>query len=728
MIKFCTRIAGDVININVLEGPEDVPEFVTWVRLNEQMLGVDTETTGLDWWAEDFRLRTVQFGNATESYVIPVELHGALLAAAVGALRFIKILIFQNATYDLLVLDATTDLKMEELWPKVRDTKIYAHLVDNRAATEGGTGHSLFDLTREYVDSGMATQIKGSMSEIVNELNAKKHGKELSHYEVKVPELKNRKFIVSADLERVAVARGELVIDVNTYTTVIAVLTSEPDLVKEVYRPIKGPARITKETIWKVVPWDHGGFMTYAGLDPVLCFRLFKLLKRKLPQSVHRRTFIGEGIGYMDLPTFEHKVAEVCSYMSRRGIRLDENYTRKLVDTLYQREIEWTQVCRDLGVENPWSNKQLMDYWLGAEDDDAFDKRHPEVFHIDGNPSKGEQTWITYTKTGALSLSDDLLAQMEKVGDLMAAAVRRAKSARKRRTTWLENFLSQMDSKGFVHPSINSLRATTARMAIQGIPAQTLPSGDWEIRRCFLADEDEVMLSTDYANMELRFLAAYSGDERMLVAFANNEDLHQITADGAGVSRKIGKMTNFLVVFGGGYEALAEQAGISLKEADRIIKSFKVTYPGVAKFMDDMTKKARAQGFIVTPSGRRLFIHKFAFRGTNYFVQSGSRDVTCRALLRMFFAGLKDRMLLPIHDEVLFSVPQDKSQFAAELTADLMKEEVKGLMIPTDPDIGGRSWGSLYMKGVKGDPDPVLMIEHDEYYRDNPQEAYAKAA
>lgn len=694
MIRFCTRIAGDVININVLEAPEDVAEFVTWVRLNEQILGCDTETTGLDWWADSFRLRTVQFGNATESYVVPVEVHGALLAAAVGALRHIKTLIFQNGTYDLLVLDATTDLTMEELWPKVRDTKIYAHLVDNRSEMEGGTGHSLFSLTKAYIDNDMAAKIKGSMNDIAKSLNAQKSGVILAAYKVTLPET-GEVITVSADHMRAADEKGILDPESGKFVSALATLVTNPEAVEKVFRPAE--TRITKDNVWKYVPWNHGGYLTYAGLDPVLCFRLFRILKKKLPQSVYKRTWIGEGIGYMDLPQFEHKVAEICSYMSRRGVRLDEDYTRSLVDTLYQREAEWTQVCRDLGVENPWSIKQLMGYWFD-ETDEPFDERHPEVFYIDGDRSKGNQTWVNHSpKTGALSLSDDLLKQMEKVGDLMAAAVRRAKSARKKRTTWLENFLSQVDSKGYVHPSINSIQATTARMSIQGIPAQTLPAGEAEIRNCFLADEEEVIVSTDYSNMELRFLAAWSGDERMLKAFEEGEDLHQVTADGAGVSRKLGKLCNFLVVFGGGAGALASQAGIPLGQAAEIIESFKRTFPGVAEFMEDKTKEARRNGYVTTPSGRRLWVDKrSAFRGTNYFVQSGSRDITCRALLRLAAAGLRERMLLPIHDEILFTMPKAKSLFGAQLTAKEMQEEVRGLMIPTDPEIARESWGSIY--------------------------------
>src|SRR5690606_21340105 len=122
--------------------------------------------------------------------------------------------------------------------------------------------------------------------------------------------------------------------------------------------------------------------------------------------------------------------------------------------------------------------------------------------------------------------------------------------------------------------------------SITGIPAQTLPSSDWIIRRCFLADEGHVVASVDYAAQELRMVAALSGDERMRKAFEEGEDLHQITADAAGGPRKVGKMANFLTVYGGGWKALKLQAKVDDKTAKATIKGFNTSFPGVAKLAD----------------------------------------------------------------------------------------------------------------------------------------------
>ncbi|MFD8789310.1 DNA polymerase [Streptomyces vinaceus] len=593
MIRACFKVAGDVCQFNVLESEADIPEFVNWIR-SGKTFGLDSETSGLDWWADDFKLRLVQFGTEREAYVVPVELGAELLGAAVGAIRDVirreGRLILQNATYDLLVLDATTDLRMEDLWPAVLDTKILAHLVDSRGEAEGGTGHGLESLTKHYIDRGTAASIKASMGKLARDLGVKK---------------------------------GE---------------------------------------VFKAVPWDNGIYLSYSALDPILAFRLGRILLRKIAN------------GARSLIEFEHEVAEICSYMSRRGVRLDVEYTVRLSEKLYADELEWTQIARELGCENPWSTEQAAD---------AFEARG--IFAKDRTPS------------GKRKIDKKFLGELVRKGDLLALAIEQAKSARKKRNTWLKSFLDLVDGKGYIHPGINSIQARTARMSIVGVPAQTLPAGDAEIRNCFLADEGHCIISVDYSNMELRFLAAHSGDRRMLKAFREGEDLHQITADAAGVSRKIGKMGNFLIVFGGGKAALVEQAGVSDDVAESVMDGFMETFPGVKRFMDDKTKEARRNGYITTPSGRRLYVDKSrAYSGANYFIQSGSRDITCRALVRMHRKGITPYMLLPIHDEVLFSVPIEKAEVAAKIIADLMAETIKGLEIPTDPEIGRDSWGSLY--------------------------------
>jgi DNA polymerase-1 len=277
-----------------------------------------------------------------------------------------------------------------------------------------------------------------------------------------------------------------------------------------------------------------------------------------------------------------------------------------------------------------------------------------------------------------------------------AHAVIEAKKAGKWRKTWVQKFIDQADSGNRCHASINPLQARTARMSITGIPAQTLPAGDWMVRRCFLADEGHVIASVDYQAQELRVLAALSGDQTMIKAFRENADLHQITGDAAGVDRSVGKMANFLTVYGGGPSKLVESAGVSFPVAKRVLDAFAATYPGVATLNQKLQREASRDGFIVTPVGRRLPVDPTrAYSALNYVIQSSSRDVTGRGLLRLHDAGFTPYLRLPIHDEILASLPEEKAEWGAQEIGRLMADQMGPVFIGTDPEVGKRSWGSL---------------------------------
>lgn len=261
----------------------------------------------------------------------------------------------------------------------------------------------------------------------------------------------------------------------------------------------------------------------------------------------------------------------------------------------------------------------------------------------------------------------------------------------------MDGFLAGVDSEGRCHASINPLRARTARMSITGIPAQTLPAGDWAVRRCFISDPGEVMASVDYQTQELRVLAALSGDQTMIRAFQTDQDLHQITADASGVDRKIGKMVNFAYVYGSGPRNIAEQGGIEVALAKRVIGGFEARYPRVKDYSQRLQRDAISDGFITTPFGRRLPVDKDRpYAALNYMVQSTSRDITANALLRLHDKGVTPFVRLPIHDEVLASVPAHNADTAASVIAQVMSTTFKGVHVGAEAEVGGRSWGSLY--------------------------------
>jgi DNA polymerase-1 len=179
------------------------------------------------------------------------------------------------------------------------------------------------------------------------------------------------------------------------------------------------------------------------------------------------------------------------------------------------------------------------------------------------------------------------------------------------------------------------------------------------------------------------------------------------------IDRKIGKMANFLTVYGGGAKTLAEQAGISLAVAKLVLEAFARTYPGVARYSKVLAGQAKRTGYVINAVGRRLPVDSSrTYSALNYMVQSTSRDVTCRALIKLHEAGFTPYIRLPIHDEVVASLPAEKAVWGAQRIAQLMAEEMGPLTIGTDPEVGGRSWGSLYVK-EKDRPnitDPYLAV------------------
>lgn len=438
--------------------------------------------------------------------------------------------------------------------------------------------------------------------------------------------------------------------------------TEVAEKVKTLMKDLAKEYKTTKAKIWEKVELDHPDYLLYSGMDPILACRLEHALRPKVPApSAH-------------LIPYEHQIAEVCSIMERTGFLLDVEYSQELSDKLTEEQSKYEAVAEKHGCENVNSTEQVAD-----------------VLESRGVKIKGR------TPTGKRKVDKKLLTELVEQEDEFAEAVVEAKRARKWRTTWVDGFLKQRDSQDRCHAAINPLRARTARMSITGIPAQTLPSGDWMVRRCFLADEGHLMSSVDYQAQELRVLAALSGDKVMQKAFAENADLHQITADSAAVPRKVGKMANFLVVYGGGPGTLAESASVPFPVARRVLQSFDRTYPAVKQLSQYLQGLASRQGYIETPLGRRLPVDAArGYSALNYMIQSTSRDVTCRGLLQLHENGFTPYLRLPIHDEVLASIPTEHAEWGAQQIGKHMALDFKGVHIGTDPEVGGRSWGSLY--------------------------------
>ncbi|MFF4557197.1 DNA polymerase [Streptomyces sp. NPDC001422] len=589
-----------MVKINVVETTWDLDRFIDFVESNPVM-GFDTETTGLDWWNHDrgFRLRLAQFGNARESWVIPYETNPEEFGEAIKwALRKASRLIAHNGTFDQHVSEVTLGVTLEELAPKMLDTKIISHLVDPRGVKEFGPGLKLEELTAFYIDKTLADEVKGSMTAIAK------------RYKVK------------------------------------------------------------KADIWPIVRTFDREYLLYAGMDPVLAFRLFHLVFPKIPARSIRRGLV----------SWEHRLAHITAKMERTGYLVDVPYVEARIAELKAEEAKWLAVASQW-VENVNSDKQLIEFFL----------------------SQGIRL-TKKTPKGNLSMDAEVL---DSIDHPLAEAVKKATKAAKWRKTWFEAALNGMDSQGRVHAGINSLQARTARMSITGaIPAQTFPAGDGYVRSGFLAEEGHVSVSIDFGNMELRVMAAASDDPVMLKAFFANEDLHNITAIAAfgpmepgqtkHPKRSAGKGTNFAIGFGGTWRAVTDGFGVPEEDAKKAVDAFWATYLGVSAFAEELKAEAKRTGYIFTATGRRLPVdRRRLYSALNYYIQSTARDITARAIINLDRAGFTPWVRLPVHDELIFSFPADRAKELTEKAARIMEFTFKGLLIPADGEIGERSWGSI---------------------------------
>lgn len=633
MKYFPYTIAGEETMTRVPETPADLDEFRRWVERKAtagEMVGADTETTGLDTFSPTYRLRTTQFGDAREAWVICVELGPVFAEAARWALLTLPRLVFHFAPFDMLVLDRHLGVPLATLAPKVTDSKIIAHLFDSRPRHEGGYGLALKELCARDVDPS-APDTQGDLTAVFRSI-------------------------------------GE-----------------------------------TKATGWRKIDIHHPTYLQYAGLDAIL-------VSRWLPVGLERLRKVGVR---QALVQFEHRVMYVCALMERRGMLVDREYVAGLVDRLDEESKLHAGRAAKYGVTSVNSPAQVSAALVGM----------------------GE-TLTETTDSGALKVDKSVLLDLAdldqqwqprgtRTPNPLADAVLRSKRAGKWRTSYGIAMRDGLDDVGRIHPKINSLQARTARMSISGPPLQQLPSGDWTIRRALMADPGHRIFSVDYSAVEMRVLAALADERTMKRAIAEGRDLHDFTAEliwGPGFTkqhRKMGKGVGFGKVYGGGATTLSRQTGAPIEEVKSAIAAYDRVYPGIKRYSNRVQREARGYGYVVmTPVGRRVPLDRDrVYAATNYAVQSTARDVLCQALLNMHDKGLTEYLLLPIHDECLGSAPADIVEDVSREVAEAMRMDFFGVPLDTDPEVGGRSWGSLYMKTPAGAYDHALRAREDEWYR-----------
>lgn len=611
MKKQREMINGAHVVVNYLENDRDIATFITWFANTPYDVAVDTETSGLNIYAPDHRLKLVQFGDELSAYVLDVQRFSDVIRDVLVLVDYRRF-VFHNGAYDMQVLARHGLATLDTFKGRYHDTKILAHLLDSRGREDGGIGHGLKALAEVHVDP------------------------------------------------------------------------NAPDSAKELANVFRYELGVKVEDGWAVIPVEHPTYWRYAGLDTVLTSRLFEVLQPRVIKA-----------GLADLYQFELDVQLLTSKMSHRGMRLDMEYVTQLDTDLVAEGSTMRAVAARYGVDNVNSTAQVATA-LEAMGEVLTDRTGSNKVKVD--------------KAVLLPIAD-LSLQWKRLDvrtpNPLAEAVLRAKRAEKWRESYVRQFVNLRDSDDRLHPSIHSLQARTARMSVSSPPLQQLPSGDWKIRRAFVADEGMSMFSVDYAAVELRVVAALAGESRMLDAFRNGDDLHDMTAaaifgaDFTKAQRGLAKVTAFATVYGGGATGIARQTGQTVAATRPIVNKFHNTYPALGRYASQLQRDSgNGARPVVTPTGRQLLLdNDRTYAATNYVVQSTARDVMAQALLDLDTAGLSEYLLLPIHDEVVGQAPiADAADIANEVARVMQYDNFlgSGINLTTDSELFGSTWANGY--------------------------------
>ncbi|PZQ62377.1 MAG: DNA polymerase I [Phenylobacterium zucineum] len=317
------------------------------------------------------------------------------------------------------------------------------------------------------------------------------------------------------------------------------------------------------------------------------------------------------------------------------------------------------------------------------------------------------------TATGAMSTDASLLEDLANQGHELPRVLLDWRQLSKLKGTYTDNLVAAINPQtGRVHTSYSLAAATTGRLAssdpnLQNIPIRTEEGR--KIRRCFIAEPGHVLISADYSQIELRLLAHIGDIPQLKKAFAEGLDIHAMTASemfGVPVegmpaeTRRRAKAINFGIVYGISAFGLANQLGIARDEAGAYIKTYFERFPGIRTYMDRMQQQVRAEAFVTTIFGRKVHIpaargksqaeRAFADRAAiNAPIQGAAADVMRRAMIRMPAAlkdaGLEAKMLLQVHDELVFEAPEAEADAVIAVASKVMERAAEPAVQITVP-------------------------------------------
>lgn len=448
----------------------------------------------------------------------------------------------------------------------------------------------------------------------------------------------------------------------------------------------KGKAQITMRD----VPVEE--VTDYAAEDADITLQLKEYLAPRL---------IEEGLQKL-YESVEGPLVKVLTDMEYEGIRLDAAYLEE-----YSEEL----------TESILSLEQTIYEKAGAQFNIGSPKQVGEILF---DKLKIPYRWRK-TKTGQYSTNEEKLAELAHdnpvVNDILSY-----RQLTKLKSTYVDALPKMINPRsGRIHSSFNQALAATGRLSsnnpnLQNIPIRT-PEGA-KVREAFIPrDDDHLLLAADYSQIELRLIAEISKDEAMLEAFQAGQDIHSATAarvfgvpydEVSREQRYRAKTVNFSIIYGAGSTNLSRQLDISRAEAKDLIEAYFTQYNGLKEYMDQTVENARKKGYVTTLMGRRRYLRDIdskngALRShaernaINTPIQGSAADMIKIAMINVHNAlkegNFNTKMILQVHDELVFDVPKDELEAVKPIIESNMKNTIPGLKVPIVVEQGvGKNW------------------------------------
>ncbi len=487
------------------------------------------------------------------------------------------------------------------------------------------------------------------------------------------------------------------------YDTMIAHYLLEPDLRHNLdylaetylkYQPVRIETLIgkkgKKQLNMRQVPVEQ--VAPYAAEDADITLQLYQLLFPRLE---------AEGLDELYF-RIEEPLIKVLVDMEYAGIGLDveflKSYSRELAEKMQQLEARIFQLAgQHFNIASPRQVGQIL-----------FEKL------------KIPYRWRK-TRTGQYSTDEEKLTELARTHEI-ARLILDYRQLAKLKSTYVDALPPLVNPRtGRIHSSFNQTVAATGRLSshnpnLQNIPIRTEEGR--QIRRAFVPRADDYrLLSADYSQIELRIIAAISGEAHMLEDFRKGLDIHRATAarvfdvpyeQVTPEQRRRAKTVNFSIIYGAGATNLSRQLGIKRTEAQQLIAQYFKKYPGLKDYMDRMVAFAREHGYVTTLLGRRRYLRDINSRNSlarsnaermaiNTPIQGTAADMIKLAMIHIHRAlqqmNARAAMVLQVHDELVFDLPESELEAVRQMVIDKMKNALPDLDVPIVVEAGvGKNW------------------------------------